>query len=178
MVPPPPVILFGLLVWDGCHVVGTTCNDRRSLRNTFGWMGALQAPQQFHGIVLVEVQGARPLEAPKNLHCTVPKSESNILILPNNTWMVMQFFTCIAVQSHRKILKVQNFQLSSFLLEKKCVFSLFLAGYIKKASDLRVTDQCQDLPSKLQHLSDFSKNVLFFIIPGAQRHLGLCVNLS
>ena len=30
--------------------------------------------------------------------------------------------------------------------------------------NLRVTDQCQDRPSTLQHLSDFSKNVLFFII--------------
>ena len=26
------------------HVVGTAGNDRRSLRNTFGWMGTLQAP--------------------------------------------------------------------------------------------------------------------------------------
>ena len=26
---------------DACHVIGTTCNDRRSLRNTFGWMGVL-----------------------------------------------------------------------------------------------------------------------------------------
>ena len=41
-------------------------------------MGALQTPQQFHGRVLVEVQGANPLEAPENLHLTVPKSGSNI----------------------------------------------------------------------------------------------------
>ena len=27
---------------------------------------------------MVEVQGARPMEAPKNLHLTVPKSGSNI----------------------------------------------------------------------------------------------------
>ena len=26
---------------DACHVIGTTCNDRRSLRNTVGWMGVL-----------------------------------------------------------------------------------------------------------------------------------------
>ena len=31
-------------------------------------------------------------------------------------------------------------------------------------------------PSKLQHPSDFSKNVLFFTVPWAQRHLGLRVN--
>ena len=30
--------------------------------------------------------------------------------------------------------------------------------------NLRVTDQCQDRPSTLQHLSDFSKNALFFTI--------------
>ena len=62
------------------HVVGTTCNDRWTLRSTFGWMGdlSLQVPQQFHGRVLMEVKGARPLEAPKNLHLTVPKSGSNI----------------------------------------------------------------------------------------------------
>ena len=35
-------------------------------------------PEQCHGGVLVEVPGARPLEAPKNLHPTVPKSGSNI----------------------------------------------------------------------------------------------------
>ena len=43
-----PSHTFCLLVWDGCHVVGTTCNDRQSLHNTFGWMEVLQAPQQFH----------------------------------------------------------------------------------------------------------------------------------
>ena len=31
----------------------------------------------FRGRVLVEVQEARPLDAPKNLHLTVPKSGSN-----------------------------------------------------------------------------------------------------
>ena len=40
--------------------------------------GGATSPQVFHGRVLVEVQGARPLEAPKNLHLTVPKSWSNI----------------------------------------------------------------------------------------------------
>ena len=43
---PPSVILFfaswpGTRPRDACHVIGTTCNDGRSLRNTFGWMGAL-----------------------------------------------------------------------------------------------------------------------------------------
>ena len=60
----PQVIPFCLLVWDACHVVGITCNDRRSLRNTFGWMGA------------------RPLEAPKNLHLTVKSVELSDLKRP------------------------------------------------------------------------------------------------
>ena len=38
----------------------------------------LQAPQQFNGKVLVEVQRAHQLEAPKNLHLMVPKSRSII----------------------------------------------------------------------------------------------------
>ena len=44
MARPPPVILFYLLVWDTCHVVGTTCKDRGSLSNTFGRMGATSPP--------------------------------------------------------------------------------------------------------------------------------------
>ena len=47
MAPPPPQSYF-FASW--CHVES---NDHRSLRNTFGWMGALQAPQQFQGRVLV-----------------------------------------------------------------------------------------------------------------------------
>ena len=46
LMPPPPQSYFfaswsGTRPRDACHVIGTTCNDRRSLRNTFGWMGAL-----------------------------------------------------------------------------------------------------------------------------------------
>ena len=47
MAPPPPPSHTFFASWSGtrprdaCHVIGTTCNDRRSLRNTFGWMGAL-----------------------------------------------------------------------------------------------------------------------------------------
>ena len=121
MAPPPPPrqsYFSCLLVWDACHVVGATCNDCWSLRNTFGWTGTLQTPQQFNRKVVVEVQGARHLEAPKNLHLMVP------LLLSNNTWMVMHFFMYIAVQSHGKIPQVQNFQFSRFLSEKKCVCSI------------------------------------------------------
>ena len=110
--PSPLVILFCLLVWEACNVVGTTYNNRRSLRSTFGWMGALQAPYHFYGRVLVEVQGGSSLEAPKNLHLMVPKSG------PITTQQYVDgyaFFMYIAVQSHRKIPKVQNVQFSSFL---------------------------------------------------------------
>ena len=65
------------------------------------------SPQQFHGSVLVEVQ-----------RICILRYLILGLILPNNRWMVMHFFMCIAVQSHRKILKVQSFQFSSFLSEK------------------------------------------------------------
>ena len=64
---PPPDILFCLLVWDACYAVGTTCNGCQSLRNTFGWMKALQTPQHFHGRV-----------SSKDLHLAVHKSGSNI----------------------------------------------------------------------------------------------------
>ena len=67
-----------LLVWDAYHVVGRTCNDRRSLRNTFEWMQALQAPSSSMGESCWRSRGAPPLEAPKNLHLTVPNSVSNI----------------------------------------------------------------------------------------------------
>ena len=46
------------------------------------------------------------------------------LLFPKNTWMAIHFFMYIAVQSHRKIPKVQNFQFSSFLSEKKSVCSI------------------------------------------------------
>ena len=36
-----------------------------------------EGPQQFHDRVLVEVQGVRPLEAPKNQHLAEPKLGSN-----------------------------------------------------------------------------------------------------
>ena len=41
------------------------------------------------GQSLVGVQGAKPLEAPKNLHLTLPKTGPK---MDQNTWMVMHFF--------------------------------------------------------------------------------------
>ena len=138
--------------------MGTTCNDRRSLHNTFEWMRALQAPSSS---MVESWWRSRGLAPWKLQRICILRYLILGLMVPNNRWMVMHFFMCIAVQSHRKIPKVQSFQFSSFLSEKMCMFCnsswiIFL--------NLRVTDQCQDRPSTLQHLSDFSRNVLFFTI--------------
>ena len=117
---PPPVILFCLLVWDACHVVGTTFNDRWSLRNKFGWMGALQAPQQFNGKVVVEVQGARHLEAPKNLHLMVPKSRS---IIAQQYVDGYAFFHVHCSKKSQENPKGPTFLILKFFYQKKmCMF--------------------------------------------------------
>ena len=91
----------------------------------------------------------------------------------------MHFFMYIAVKSHRKIPKVQNFQFSFFSIRKEmCMLYGSSWTIFLKFERQAVTDQCQDQPSTLQHLSDFSKNVLFSAISWAQRHLGLCVDVS
>ena len=103
--PPPSHTFYCFLVWDACHVVSTTCNDRRSLRNTFGWMRALQAPQQFHGRVLVEVQGALPWKLQRICifqYCPTIRG-----------WL--SFFHVHCSTKSQEIPKVQNFQFSSFL---------------------------------------------------------------
>ena len=119
--PSPQSYSFCLLVWDSCHVVGTTYNDRQSSRNTFGWMGALQAPQQFHGRVLVEVQGARPLEAPKNLHLTVPESGPNITQQYVDGYA---FFHEHCNTKSQENPKGPKFSILKFLIRKKCVYVL------------------------------------------------------
>ena len=137
--PPPKSYFFCLLVWDACHVVGTTCNERRSLRNTFGWMGALQSSQQLHGRVLVEVQGARSLKAPKNLHLTVPKSGSNIAQQYLDGYAM--FYVHCSTKSQENP-KGPKFQILKFLIRKKmCMFhssSWILFLKVKKTSNLRV----------------------------------------
>ena len=65
--------------------------------------------------------GVRHPEAPRNLHLMVPKSRSITAqqYVDGNAF----FFMYIAVKSHRKIAKVQNFQLSCFYQKKKmCMF--------------------------------------------------------
>ena len=62
---------YHLLVLNVCCEVGMTYNDGRSLHNIAGGLGDAISPQRVQGRALVGVQGAKPLEAPKNLHLTV-----------------------------------------------------------------------------------------------------------
>ena len=103
----PQSYFFCLLVWDVYHVVGTTCNDRRSLRNIFEWMRALQAPSSS---MVESWWRSRGLSHLKLQRICILRYLILGLMLPNNRWMVIHFFMCIAVQSHRKIPKVQSFQ--------------------------------------------------------------------
>ena len=65
----------------------------------------------------------------------------------------MYFILCIAVQSRKKIPKVQNVELSTFLQEKKLYvlyFSWILFPKFKMQANQSVTDQCHDQPFELQ----------------------------
>ena len=138
MAPPLPVIIFLPLGLDACHVVGTTCNDhwsfhvvgticndRWSLCNKFGWMEALQAPQRFNGKVVVEVQGARHLEAPKNLHLMVSKSRS---IIAQQYVGRFAFFHVHCCKKSQENPKGPKFSILKFFIRKKCVCSIVSAG--------------------------------------------------
>ena len=111
--------MFCLLVWDACHVVRTTCNVRRSLRSTSGQMGTLQAPKQFHGRVLVQWKLQR---------ICILRSLNLGLILPNNTSMVMHFFHMHCSTKSKKNPKAPKFSVLNFLIRRKCVCSIVLAG--------------------------------------------------
>ena len=82
--------------------------------------------QQVQRRALVGVQGAKSLEAPKNLHLTLG------LELTKITGGGYAFFSCaLQYKATGKFQKVQNFEFSSFLSETKCVCFIFT-----------VTDQC------------------------------------
>ena len=124
--PPPTSYTFCLFVWDACHVVGTTCNDHWSLRNKFEWMGAQQAPQQFNGKVVVEVQGARHLEAPKKLHLMVPKSRS---VTAQQYVDGYAFFHLHCSKKSQENPKGPKFSILKFFIRKvECVCSIVPAG--------------------------------------------------
>ena len=88
-------------------------------------MGALQAPQQFHGRVPVEVQEGSPLEAPKNLHLMVPKSGSNIAQQCVDGYAFLHVHCSTKSQENPKGPKLS---ILKFLIRKKCVCSIVLAG--------------------------------------------------
>ena len=88
-------------------------------------MKALQGPQQFQGRALVEVQLARPLEAPKNLHLTVPKSGSNIAQQYVDGYA---FFHVHCSTKPQENPKGPKFSILKFLIRKLCVCSILLAG--------------------------------------------------
>ena len=106
------------------HVVGTTFNDRRSLHNTFKWMGLYKPPSSS----MVESWWRSRGLAPWKLQSIwILPYLSLDLILPSNAWMVMHCFMCIAVQSHRKTQRSKLFN-SQVCYQKKCVCSIVLAG--------------------------------------------------
>ena len=84
-----------------------------------GW-GRYKPPKQFHGRVLVQFQGLGPLDAPKNLHLTVPKSESN-----NAQQYVYSyaFFHVHCSTKSQENPKGPKFSILKFLIRKKmCMF--------------------------------------------------------
>ena len=110
--------------------------------------------------VLVEVQGARLLEAPKNLHLMVPKTRS--IIAQQYVDGCAFFHVKVTGKSQRsKIFYSQAFY------QKKCVCSIVPAGqYFSnlKGKQFKSHRSVARSTSTVQHLSDFSKNVLFFTI--------------
>ena len=65
------------------------------------------------------------MEAPKNLHLTIPKTGSKS---DQNYVDGYAFFMCIAAQSHRKIPKGPKFRILKFLIRQKRVRFIFLFG--------------------------------------------------
>ena len=72
----------------------------------------------------MEVQEARPLEAPKNLHLTVPKSGSNIVQQYVDGYAFFHVHCNKRSQENSKGLK---FSVLKFIIRKRCVCSIVLA---------------------------------------------------
>ena len=89
-----------------------------------GW-GCYKPPQQFNGKVLVEVQGARQLEAPKNQHLMVPKSRS---IIAQQYVDGYAFFHVHCSTKSQESPKGPKFSIPKFSIRKKCVCSVVPAG--------------------------------------------------
>ena len=150
MAPQWYLFFFCFLVWNVCHAVDTICNDR-------------------HCAIQLGSRG-RTVEAPKNLHLAVPKTGSKIDRKHEAGYAF--FHVHCTTMSQEQFHKVQNFEFSSFLSgNKMCLF--YISSWIifhKLKRKQRVTDQYQHRPSTLQHLSNFSENILFFTISWPQHY--------
>ena len=90
----------------------------------------------------MEVQGASPLEAPENLHLTVPKSGSNIAQQYVDGYAFFHVHCSTKSQENPKGTK---FSILKFLIRKKCVCCIVLARYY--FSDLK-GKQCKSRPPR------------------------------
>ena len=90
----------------------------------FSWSGT--CAQQVQRRALVGVQGAKPLQPPKNLHPTVPKAGFKI---DQKHLDGYTFFSALEYEVTATFQKVQNFefQISSFLSETIYIYFVFLA---------------------------------------------------
>ena len=114
----PDKYFFGLLVWEACHVVGTTCN-RRSLRNRFGSMERYKPPNISMAESWWRSRRARPLEAQRI--CIL--WDLNLgLILPNDTWKVIYFSCALQCKVTGKSLRSKIFNSQVSYKKKMCMF--------------------------------------------------------
>ena len=117
-------------------------------RHLGGWV--LQAPQQFNGKVLVEVQRARQLKAPKNLHLMVPKSRS---IIAQQYVDGYAFFHVHCSTKSQENAKGPKFSILKFFIRKKCVCSIVPAGQYFSNSKGKQFKSHRSVPRSTLHCS-------------------------
>ena len=76
----------------------------------------------------MEVQGAHPLEAPKNLHLTVPKSGSNIAQQCVDGYAFFHVHCSTKSKENPEGTKCSILTCTFLTKNKKCVCSIVLAG--------------------------------------------------
>ena len=107
----------------------------------------------FRGRVLVEVQRARPLDAPKNLHLTVPKSGSNTAQQYVDGYAFFHVHCSTKVKGKSQRSKIFNSQVS-YQKKMYVFYSSSWITFLKFKRQASKSHRCQDGPSTLQHLSD------------------------
>ena len=167
---PPASHTFLPLGLGACHGVGTTCNDHWTFHlvgtgvgttcndrchcaiNLGGWGGYKPRSSS----MVKSWWRSRGLATWKLQRICILWSLNPVLLLPNNTWMVMHSFMYIAVKSHRKIPKVQNFQFSSFFIRtKKCVCSIVPAGQYFSNLKAKQFKSHRSVPRSTLHVSTY-----------------------